>query len=101
MGEERGSRRWRRVRRALGLTAAGETHGVRLAFVTQTGARGTTAAMLSVGDRIALRLPCVGDKAGIVEWVQEGGFGCRFLVPLRFQDLDRATVPEAVLTIHS
>ena len=65
---------------------------IEIADLSQRGFRFTTAAPLRVGDRVAVLLPCVGAKSATVTWSHGQRFGCDFLVPLRFQDVERSFV---------
>ena len=77
------------VRSVASLTRSAE---IEIVDLSQRGIGFTAAARLRVGDRIEVLLPCVGAKCATVTWLHDQRYGCDFVVPLRFQDVERSFV---------
>lgn len=75
---------------ALGATTDGERTRVTVHNISSGGLLLETAAVLDIGDTIALDLPEAGERLATVSWASETFYGCQFAQPLSAAELSAA-----------
>ena len=75
---------------ALGATANGESARVTVHNISANGLLIETAAVLDIGETIALELPEAGERIATVSWASEAFYGCQFDRPLGSGELSAA-----------
>ena len=75
---------------ALGATADGERARVTVHNISASGLLIETAAVLDIGETIALELPEAGERIATVSWASEAYYGCQFDRPLGAAELSAA-----------
>lgn len=75
---------------ALGATADGEQSRVTVHNISASGLLIETAALLDIGETIALDLPEAGERIATVSWASEAYYGCQLDRPLSAAELSAA-----------